>query len=437
MIRRKRKRVEWIIHRKRYKRYIYWIKKHKNKKKNKKKKKSSKSLSKFLDENKFKKKVKIHSKRRNKVRIPKIFSFIDNTEETIEVLRDIYYLGCNNRAEEIFIDYTGIETLDICASTVMDTIIMEIIRKRKKNKQNIGISGQYNGKNHKIKAILEVSGLVKHLGFQIEMPQNIEKLDLIESKESDIVSTNVVEYIDKCLERQHFELTKKGKKFFSLLVGEVIDNCKLHGGECCKWYTLGHYFNEENQGECQLVIFNYGKSIYESLKDKNTTCETKKSLEEMNKSHKVYYSNSLWNEEAMWTLYALQDGVSRKRDKEHPDRGTGTARFIDSFQKIGYTSKGKFPKMSIISGNTCILFNDKYKLKDVDFNGESRKIIAFNEENNLYKPPDKNNIKIIKNRFPGTVISMKFYVDEKYIEKLIKEDENENDKFGSMCKTRK
>ncbi|MCE5222362.1 MAG: hypothetical protein LLF98_14245 [Clostridium sp.] len=427
-----KRKVEILIYKKRLKRFIF-SKRKREKKRKKNRKIQGTDLSIFLNMHNFGKKINVHNNRRNRIIIPKNFSFIENPDETIDTLKKIHYLG-DSKAEEIFFDHTKLQNLDISASTVMDTLIMDIIKKREKRKQNIGISGEYYSNDGKISAILEVSGILKHLGFKNTEPKNIEKLELIESQSSDDVSTEVVEYIDRCLKRQKLELTKRGRRYFSILVGEIIDNCELHGGEFSKWYTLGHYFNQEEYGECQLVIFNYGNTIYESLKRKDTTKEAKESLENMSNIHKLDYKNLFWNEESMWTLYALQDGVSRKRDKKHPDRGTGTVRFINSFQNIGCTVGGNYPKMSIISGNTCILFNNKYKLEDVDFGGKSRKIIAFNKENNLYKPPDRENVRILKNYFPGTVISMNFYIDEKYIEKIIKDDENERDKFKTMCK---
>ena len=422
-----------IICKKRWKRYIYWRNKHKKVIKNRKIYKKL-SLTQFLNKSGFKKKVKCHRKRINKVEIPTNLSLISNPNESIEVIRKIYTLACNHNVENIFLDFKNVKELDICASTIMDTIILEIINKRKKSNRNIALSGEYYGNDYKVKSILEVSGIVKHLGFELEEPPNIKKLELIECGDSGAVSTKVTEYFNDCFQIFNYQLTKRGRLYFSKLVGEIIDNCKLHGGENSKWYTLGHFFNEENQVECQLVIFNFGNTIYESLKDSSTTYETKESLERMKKVHSNYFEKLFWNEEALWTLYALQDGVSRKRDENDPDRGSGTVNFIDSFQKFGDTSEGKIPKMSIISGNTFILFNNKYKLEDIIIRGQKRKVIAFNNENDLCKPPDKSNVKIIKNKFPGTVIALKFYLKKDYIEKVIKEDENENNRFESMCK---
>ena len=54
---------------------------------------------------------------------------------------------------------------------------------------------------------------------------------------------------------------------------------------------------------------------------------------------------------------------------------------------------------------------------DPVFGTGKKKIIAFNEENNIYKPPDEANVRKLEANFPGTVISLRFYLDKRYIQK--------------------
>ncbi len=124
----------------------------------------------------------------------------------------------------------------------------------------------------------------------------------------------------------------------------------------------------------------------------------------------------------MWTLYALQDGVSRLRNINtiSKSRGSGTKQLIETFQQIGNT-KEKESKMCIISGKSYIRFTGKYKMQKN--NDNNRMQIAFNDDNDLRKLPDDNYVKTISNYFPGTIISMKFYLDPKYLNKIVgKED---------------
>ena len=120
-------------------------------------------------------------------------------------------------------------------------------------------------------------------------------------------------------------------------------------------------------------------------------------------------------------LYVLQYNVSRKRIDINDDRGKGTIKLINNFMHIGKNIEGNNPKMAILSGNGYILFDSTYTLKDEIINGQKIPIIAFNEENDLSKKPDSKYVKRIDENFPGTMISMEFYLDRKYIEKQMEE----------------
>lgn len=419
----RKKRVILILFRRKSRKKIKRLKrKRKNKRKIKKEKKNKFELIEFLEKNKFKTKTNIHTNRRNTIIIPKNFSFIENPDETIEILTKIFYLYNNKKVNSIYIDYSFTENLDLCASAVMDSIILECDKYRDSINNPVNLSGRYSKSKEEMKNLLEVSGIVNDLGFELTLPENVKKLDLIECGDSDIISTKVTNYFNECLKTQNYELNRNGKKLFSEMIGEVANNCQLHSGNFKKWYTLGHYFFREEYGECQIVIFNFGNSIYESLKSSDTSEETIDSLKHISSQHKrnSFFQKRIWNEETLWTLYSLQDGVSRVRNSiSEPDRGTGTIKLIDSFQKIGKTVEGKIPLMSITSGNTSILFNDNYSLKSKIIDNEERQIIAFNSENDLFILPDSRNVKLIKNKFCGTVISMKFYLDKRYIKNLM------------------
>jgi hypothetical protein len=95
---------------------------------------------------------------------------------------------------------------------------------------------------------------------------------------------------------------------------------------------------------------------------------------------------------------------------------------IERFFAIGGTDGDQSPKMTIVSGHTVIKFDDKYKMRDEQFSDDpvfgntKSKIIAFNQENDIYQPADQHNVYNMKEFFPGTVISLKFYLDREYIE---------------------
>jgi len=74
--------------------------------------------------------------------------------------------------------------------------------------------------------------------------------------------------------------------------------------------------------------------------------------------------------------------------------------------------------ISIISGRTRILVNNKYEIK-VDKINEMTEIrtISFNSENSLDNLPDRENVMMINEAFKGTIITGKFNIKADYLRK--------------------
>lgn len=393
----------------------------------------------FLREKEFGKEKAIGNKMGYKkiLKVPAIFSISEKPDETIAFLQKLYYYGSRSDIKEIHIDHSECYCLEIAASTIMDVIVLAIKEYHKKIKKNIQFSGTIPSEG-KVKDVFMASGLAAHMDLSIDagIPMdwhNIKRFKLISgyhhSQISDITATKLAEYIIECMNTQGYTLNGKGKNLLGILFGEVLDNCEIHGGEQTTWFALGHYQQNnraERYGEVQLVIFDFGNTIYEQLKEKTTSLRTKEKLEFLSSVHKKFY-NKNWTEEMLYTLFSLQEGISRLKDDKvegNRRRGTGTVRLINNFQLIGQTTENKTPLMSITSGHTHICFDGTYKLKsqaveDKEIGLEERKIIAFNEENDIFQPPDNRYVKRINTFFPGTVISLKFYFDREYLTQIM------------------
>ena len=354
------------------------------------------------------------------VNIPPVFSLIRKPNETLEFLMDLFSACQSTQLKLIHIDHVNCVEMDLSASTLLDIILMEAQYQRGRN---LNIQGVMRATGY-IKDMLNVSGIVKHLGFPTseESHNSVKYLSLMKNGTSSHVATEVAQYINDCLGTQGFGLNRDGLNYLSEMVSEVVDNCSIHPGYPNRWYTIGHYYkhSETDIGECQLSIISYGKSIYESIKDATDT-SIKRSLERLSRKHaKKKLLSKKWTEESLYTLYALQEGISRLRSATDPDRGTGTIKLISHLESIGYSATGKNPEMTILSGHTNICFNGKYRLrKHVYSTGEERYTIFFNARNSPNVPPDSNCVQILENNFPGTAISMKFYIDRAYIKDII------------------
>lgn len=352
--------------------------------------------------------------------VPQIFCLSKNPDKSILFLRKLYSYLVNPTVTAIHFNHFTCEYMGVCASTIMDIIIMECIKWRRKLGLTIRVSGNVKDNrisyNEEVDALVKMSGLLNHLHVYRGNNKDVEKLELICNGDSSTVAELSIQYLQRSLSRHGQNLNKLGVNRFSAFLGEIVDNCKLHGGQNAVWYTLGHYsFDKESElGKCKLCIIDFGDTIYESLKN----CGKKKILKRIDRYvKKSWFSfRSVRDTETLYTLFSLQQRVSRIIDK-NAIRGNGTVTFIESFLDLFNTNNPNYKSvLSITSGRCSILFDGKYKMVKKSFEkGYSNKIIAFNEENDLSIEPDPRYVRTLKNGFPGTVISMDLYFDSKYL----------------------
>jgi len=335
-----------------------------------------------LNEKEFGKAGKV-SKHLNKemwIKIPKIFSISERPETTIDFLRQLYKVLMAEQIEMIHFNYSECENLGFSASVIMDVIILAVDAYRTKK----GIICNYAGnvpQEKRSREILLASGLPYHLQAESKLKadeKKIERFELVSGHHSEVneekiggtVATNLTLYFDRCLGTQKLFLKNSGKSFMSTMLGEVLDNCEIHGGENATWYTQGHYqiYKGKKTGEMQLIFLSFGDTIYEGLK-REASEETRQRLDYMMQKHQDVLTDN-WNEETIYTVLALQAGISRLRDKDiegYEYRGSGTVSMIEHFYNIGKTNGKEEPSMVIVSGHTMIKFDDRYKMKTENF----------------------------------------------------------------------
>ena len=126
--------------------------------------------------------------------------------------------------------------------------------------------------------------------------------------------------------------------------------------------------------------------------------------------HGFFSSKETFNEGDLWTLYALQDGVTSVIGQR---RGSGSVRFIDSFFNLkGDNNVDNESEMNIISGNTRIRFDGTYRISKSERNGEVYSVMSFNNSGSLEERPDSTFVGYYSPYFPGTVISVKIKLDD-------------------------
>ena len=357
--------------------------------------------------------------------LPEIFSMTKNPKETLQKIYEIVSLFFERNDLNISILCEQIKDMDLSALIILDIIIV----KGRRYLGNLGFKCHIEGDfplDNNVKELFIFSGLPKHLDLLKGISPQVETLDPFDTiNDTNLETHRIIEYYNNCLKRNGFQLNNKGMIYFHKLINEIVDNARIHNGYKDKFYCGGFYSHNVKKG--QLSIISFGNTIYESLNSESTSNIIKEKIKEYINDQKKFYDFS-YNEEMSWTVFALQYKISRLNSVEMPDRGTGTIQFIEAFMDMGQTIKNDKPIMSLVSGNTHILFDGTYTLKEQIVSKEKIKVIAFNKNNNLKDKPDKNYVKDLNIKFPGVIINVEFFVDPAYLERFREEDKNERQK---------
>jgi hypothetical protein len=369
--------------------------------------------------------------------IPEIFSIIENYLETTLFLRKLFNALYNQSYEIIYIDYQFCKSIDVCASMCMDIILAEFM-----NYYDQCTNGGHTVKVKSIKpknfnrydiekVLFSIGAYRNFKGFNVKYDNIIpfpiiighkDNPKLYEKRELDITQT--VDYIIACLAKLNKRLTDNAETNFYKVIGEVIQNAEEHSNTN-KRFLIGHFEENKNEagnyGVFNLAILNFGNTFYETFK--NADNPNTLIIQQMENLSKKYTTNRLFRrkkfeEETLWTLYALQDGVTRMTDWK---RGNGAIRFIESFINLkGDTYTDEISKMVITSGHTRIIFDGKYQITKQKRGVENKefKMMTFNASGNIEEMPDENYVKYEDNYFPGTIISVKLKLDYENTENI-------------------
>lgn len=214
------------------------------------------------------------------------------------------------------------------------------------------------------------------------------------------------------------ELTEEGRAWIAMIAGELLDNAERHshrGGDG-DWSIAAFMTrrDEEQDGpsfSCHLAFLSVGETISESLK--SAADEIAVPL----KRYCAMHRSTGMSEEALRTVFALQDGVTRDPAAARERRGgTGFQEVLDLLNMLGSTSRvGRGPRAAILSGRTCIRLESPY-IQGVRRKGDtSPRELWFNGVNAHTSPPDPNFVFELEEGLAGTLITMAFNLDPEYL----------------------
>jgi hypothetical protein len=212
-------------------------------------------------------------------------------------------------------------------------------------------------------------------------------------------------------------LNERGKAGIMTVVTEALDNAKRHGdpnGSDGSWSISG--FLEAQLREdgtpvfvCHIGMLNLGATIAQSLRRAPESIRAE--VESYVADHKSRLKREPFDEDALWTLCALQDGISRRPMSEAGARGgVGMMTLVEMMNGLNRSPLvEERPALTIISGTSCLMVRDQYHVFGGD--GTPPRTLAFNPQNDLAQPPDGNYVFALPSSFPGTIVVMRFFLD--------------------------
>lgn len=370
--------------------------------------------------------------------VPRNFSIVETPEVSYRFIENILGALLTQKYPVITIDYSLCINLDLSAQVLLDVILKDVILFFKRLSRFPHLSPK----------VKEINGrglsnpFVRKLLFSVGSPVILQKRIYNQSdivpyrlcihnrdlsgnpvriqEQKDIDTTKLVEYVIECLSRLNYTLTDDKIEDLSIVIGEILINAEEHSTTRHR-FSIG-YFHEHKQngnhfGVFRLSIFNFGDSIYQKFKDPD--CPNKAIVKQMRRMSKKYRKRSLFqinkfDEEALWTLYALQEGVTSVAPTRYRQRGNGSIQFINSFFNIKgrLNEKDDFSKMAILSGRAKILFDGSYSPTETLRYGKPYKLMTFNNSGRLADPPNSKFVYSDDNYFPGTIITAKILFNE-------------------------
>jgi len=399
--------------------------------------KSSFSLDTFFSKNEFNNWKYFEQK----INIPHEFQLEFNYADTMDTISLIRKTILENKGKKIFIDFSNCKKVDFAALFLMKIVIEETVHYLTTLNHRLS----YFNINPRIKIIhskkekVNLKLLANEIIPDAYSSENdfipISYLNLIRGRKNQrhytenkkgVAVTKIKKYINGILREHGVEFNEEGGNNFEGLLTEILGNAEDHNS-FDYWYVFGNFFRtnktkniKEVIGEINLAIINFGSSIYEGFEEtKNENIDVYSAMESLYEKSKN--NSNYFTKENYFTLFALQEGISRLKHKE-PSRGTGTIKFIESFLYLGdYEDKTKnfHPRMLIYSGNTLVKCDNEHK----PFEQNGNRKISLNKEKNLNVSPDKSHLKKLNRKFPGTLIVSKIYLSESHLKNKISNNE--------------
>ncbi len=363
-----------------------------------------------------------------KIKLPSAFDIFKNTEEVLSTVIDITRKLMAPGLEDIHIDHRYVSNSSLGSESLLGLLITEIISNRRTQRgDKINIRGMLPKIGKSSRTLIENIGLVKELeddhfkdaqdnthGDHIHYYRKDNRYALNTSVKGDNKSSTAegcVTYVNSCLNSHGLQLGENAKNKLKACLGEVFDNAEEHCGRSKPvWFVRGYFHDVIDDRFLELAVFNLGNSFYENFDALPEDSGIKSKASEYVSRHKDKI-----NERTLFTIASLQGSVSTKKDSD-PTRGHGSVTLIETFEslhddykKLRGGGSGTNAEMNIISGETVIKFDGKYRSKTKQHeHGQETFTMPFNAAQSLHYPPEEDRVYTMRNvKFPGVMINIR------------------------------
>jgi hypothetical protein len=355
--------------------------------------------------------------------VEQTFSFIRSPEHALNVAQRLARLSNSKALRSVTFNQRALEQPDLAAEVFLGLTARELQRFLTTSGRQVMFRGQYPA-NPSLRRFVRAVGLVRTLEVKHEYlvapeESELEVFRLKRGRKTEITSLGAMDqktlyvkqfadFVNNCLRRNDYVLTDQGRDTLCRYTGEIIDNAQEHSGSS-EWYLAGYLDNEIGSHICEIAIFNFGRTIADSFLTLEADSYARRQVDQYIRLHKTKgFFSEQYLEDDLYTLIALQGGVSSKNTADDSTRGHGTIDLIRFFETVGRECGGDDspPEMAVLSGSTHIRFDGRYQLSE---DPSGRLVIAFNSLNSLQEAPDKEYVRNLREiAFPGTLISIRF-----------------------------
>lgn len=355
----------------------------------------------------------------------KNFSFLDNPAGTLSALKNLAQVSC--RYVDAKVHFADEHCLDIGAYLVLSEVWRSLFP-------------SFTGGNMQpsVQKVLEAVGLREVMRMRLGGVDDLDDIwafpikkrvpfgslhsnrIVFEAQRDQITAEQLCDAIDTWLgvPKPPHELTTEGRAWIATIILELLNNAQRHSNPETSdgnWSIAAFMVRRATDGvetfNCHLGILSVGASINESLR----TCEPT-TRAELNR-FVALQSGSNRSDATLRTLYALQDGVTRDPKAAAKRRGgVGLQDVIELVNTLGGTSSsGPSPRLTILSGRTCISVGEPYMVGRRMAGSTSPRVLWFNARNSASDAPDPLHVFDLDDHFAGTIVSVSFGLDGAYL----------------------